>query len=556
MKEAIEAELDRLERAGVVEKVTHSKWAAPVVPVPKGDGRLRLCGDYKVTINPALEVDQYPLPKPDDLFATLAGGKRFTKIDLTQAYQQMALDDRSRKLVIINTHKGLYQYTRLPFGVASASAIFQKTMDTVLQGLPKVICYLDDILVTGSTEEEHLANVERVLERLQRYGIRAKRAKCAFMSSSVEYLGHRVDATGLHTTKSKVEAVQEAPQPSSVPELRSFLGLVHYYGKFMPNLATLLNPLNLLLKDGAEWVWTEECSQAVKEAKQLLSSAPVLAHYDPALPIKMAGDASAYGIGAVISHVYSDGSERPISFASRTLSPSEQNYSQIEKEALSLIYGIKKFHAYLYGRKFTLVTDHKPLLTVLGPKKGIPPMAAARLQRWALLLSAYDYAIEFKPTQQHGNADGLSRLPLGDRQPPSTCVAFMVGQIQALPVTSECLETATRQDPVFSRVHQYTRSGWPSSTPDELKPYRDRQEELTTQGDALLWGNRVIIPLKLRSRIQEELHRDHPGITRMKALVRSYLWWPGLDKSLERCVQECLACQAMRNVPAAAPLHP
>ena len=556
MKEAIEAELDRLERAGVVEKVTHSKWAAPVVPVPKGDGRLRLCGDYKVTINPALEVDQYPLPKPDDLFATLAGGKRFTKIDLTQAYQQMALDNRSRKLVIINTHKGLYQYTRLPFGVASAPAIFQKTMDTVLQGLPKVICYLDDILVTGSTEEEHLANVERVLERLQRYGIRAKRAKCAFMSSSVEYLGHRVDATGLHTTKSKVEAVQEAPQPSSVPELRSFLGLVHYYGKFMPNLATLLNPLNLLLKDGAEWVWTEECSQAVKEAKQLLSSAPVLAHYDPALPIKMAGDASAYGIGAVISHVYSDGSERPISFASRTLSPSEQNYSQIEKEALSLIYGIKKFHAYLYGRRFTLVTDHKPLLTVLGPKKGIPPMAAARLQRWALLLSAYDYAIEFKPTQQHGNADGLSRLPLGDRQPPSTCAAFVVGQIQALPVTSECLETATRQDPVLSRVHQYTRSGWPSSTPDELKPYRDRQEELTTQGDALLWGNRVIIPLKLRSRIQEELHRDHPGITRMKALARSYLWWPGLDKSLERCVQECLACQAMRNVPAAAPLHP
>ena len=136
-------------------------------------------------------------------------------------------------------------------------------MDTVLQGLPKVICYLDDILVTGSTEEEHLTNVERVLERLQRYGIRAKRAKCAFMSSSVEYLGHRVDATGLHTTKSKVEAVQEAPQPSSVPELRSFLGLVHYYGKFMPNLATLLNPLNLLLKDGAEWVWTEECSQAI-----------------------------------------------------------------------------------------------------------------------------------------------------------------------------------------------------------------------------------------------------------------------------------------------------
>ena len=318
----------------------------------------------------------------------------------------------------------------------------------------------------------------------------------------------------------------------------------------------MLKPLNLLLKDGSEWLWTEGCSRAFKEAKQFLTSATVLAHYDPALPIKLAGDASAYGIGAVISHVYADGSERPISFASRTLSPSEQNYSHIEKEALSLVYGIKKFHSYLYGRKFTLVTDHKPLISVLGPKNGIPPMAAARLQWWALLLLAYIYTIEFKPTQQHANADGLSRLLLGDLQPPSTCSAFVVGQLQALPVTSEQLEAATRQDPLLSRVHQYIREGWPSSTSEEFKPLRDRQLELITQGDAVLWGNRVIIPLKLQSRILEELQCGHPGITRMKALARSYLWWPGLNRCLERCVQKCLPCQAVRNAPAPVPLHP
>ena len=203
-----------------------------------------------------------------------------------------------------------------------------------------------------------------------------------------------------------------------------------------------------------------------------------------------------------------------------------------------------------------MVTDHKPLITVLGPKNGIPPMAAARLQRWALLLSAYIYTIEFKPTQQHANADGLSRLPLGDRQPPSTCSAFVVGQLQALPVTSEQLEAATRQDPLLSRVHQYIKEGWPSSTSEEFKPLHDRQLELTTQGDAILWGNQVIIPLKLQSRILEELHCGHPGITWMKALARSYLWWPGLDRCLERCVQECLPCQAVRNAPAPAPLHP
>ena len=229
---------------------------ANTLHVHKRDGKLRLCRDYKVTVNPALEVEQYLLPNPDDLFATLAGGKCFTKIDLTHAYQQMPLDKQSRELVTVNTYKGLYRYTRLPFGVASAPAIFQKTMDTVLQGLPKVICYLDDILVTGSTEE-HLSNIEKVLQRLQKYGIRAKRAKCEFLCASVEHLGHRVDATGLHTTQSKVEAIQKAPQPKNIQELRSFLGLVHYYGKFIANLSTLLKPLNLLLKDGSEWLWPE-----------------------------------------------------------------------------------------------------------------------------------------------------------------------------------------------------------------------------------------------------------------------------------------------------------
>ena len=556
LKEAVEVELDRLEAAGIIEKVTHSSWAAPIVPVPKGDGRLRLCGDYKVTVNPGLEVDQYPLPKPDDLFATLAGGNQFSKIDLTNAYQQMKLDEQSRHLVTINTHKGLYRYTRLPFGVASAPAIFQKTMDMVLQGLPNVICYLDDILITGSTEEEHFVNVERVLGRLKKYGIRAKRSKCSFLSPSVEYLGHRVDASGLHTMPSKVEAVKMAPTPRNVQELRSFLGLVHYYGKFMPNLATLLHPLNTLLQDGQSWDWTLECEKAFRAAKDSLSSASVLAHYDPSLPIKMAGDASAYGVGAVISHQYPDGRERPIAYASHTLSSAEINYSQIEKEALSLVFGIQKFHSYLYGRQFTLVTDHKPLTTVLGPKHGIPSMAAARLQRWALLLSAYSYNIEFKRTKDHANADGLSRLPLGKRHPPSTQSAFVIGQIQALPVSAKDLARATRQDPLLAKIHGFIRDGWPPSTTEEYQPFRDRQRELSTEGQIVLWGNRVIIPGKLRPAILEELHRNHPGITRMKGLARSYLWWPGLDKELEKYVRQCEACQAVRNSPAPAPLHP
>ena len=181
IKTAIEQELDRLEDSGAIEKVTHSDWAAPIVPVPKKDGKFRICGDYKVTVNQALDVEQYPLPKPEDLFTTLAGGKKFSKLDLSQAYQQLTLDTESSKYVTINTHRGLYRYLRLPFGVASAPAIFQKVMDTILQGIPHVICYIDDILVTGANDSDHLNNLATVLQRLETHGVRMKKAKCEFM---------------------------------------------------------------------------------------------------------------------------------------------------------------------------------------------------------------------------------------------------------------------------------------------------------------------------------------------------------------------------------------
>ena len=180
IKEIIEKELERLEKEGIIEKIEHSKWVAPIVPVPKGDGQIRVCGDYKVTVNAKLEVDHHPLPKPEDLFTSLSGGQQFSKLDLKHAYQQMMLDNDSRKYVTINTHKALYCYTRLPFGVASAPAIFQRAMDSILQGIPQVLCYLDDILITGASKADYMCNLEKVLLRLQEYGIRVNANKCVF----------------------------------------------------------------------------------------------------------------------------------------------------------------------------------------------------------------------------------------------------------------------------------------------------------------------------------------------------------------------------------------
>ena len=318
-------------------------------------------------------------------------------------------------------------------------------MDTILQGVPGAICYIDDILVTGQTEAEHIQNLSEVLKRLQQYGVRMKRNKCHFMQESVEYLGHIVDSTGIRATPEKVAAIAQAPAPQNVAHLRSFLGLLNYYRKFLPSLARVVQPLNVLLQKDRKWVWSQDCELAMAKAKGLLTSANVLMHYDVTLPMKLATDASPYGLGAVISQVLPNGVEKPVAFASRSLSSSEQNYSQIDKEALGLIYGVRKFHTYLYGHKFTLVTDHKPLTSILGPKNGVSAVAAARLQRWALLLSAYTYELEFRATTLHSNADALSRLPLPGkpREAVSETKLYYLQQLNCLPVTSQEIRKAT-----------------------------------------------------------------------------------------------------------------
>ena len=267
LKAKIEKELDRLIQQGVIEPIEFSEWAAPIVPVLKKDGSIRICGDYKVTINQASQADSYPLPRIDDLFASLAGGKRFSKLDLAHAYQQIPLDDASKKLVAINTHKGLFQYNRLPFGVSAAPSIFQRTMETLLQGLPGVCLFLDDILVSGQNDQEHLTNLSAVLQKLASAGMKLKPDKCFFMLQEVEYLGHKISAKGLEPIPEKVRAIVEAPAPRNVSQLKSFLGMLNYYGKFLPNLSTCLAPLYSLLQKKHHWSWGEKQRKAFEKAK-------------------------------------------------------------------------------------------------------------------------------------------------------------------------------------------------------------------------------------------------------------------------------------------------
>ena len=549
-------ELDRLEINGVIRKIERSDWASPIVVVPKGDGKLRLCGDYKVSINAKMVDQPYTLPTAEDIFATLAGGNKFTKIDLSQAYAQVKVSETSRRYLTINTVKGIYEINRLPYGVKTAPHIFQSIMDQILQGIPGVCCYIDDILVTAPSDAEHLKRLEMVFQRLEKYNIRVKKEKCSFMSEDVRYLGHVIDKNGRHPIPDKVEGIRGVQPPKDVSDLRTFLGMVNYYGSYLQNLSSVLAPLNNLLRDVVPWKWDADCQKAFDKVKEELTSERVLAHYDPSKKLILACDASPHGVGAVLSHEIG-GEERPIAYASRTLTKAEKGYPQIEREALAIIYGIKKFHKYLYGRNFTLLTDHNPLTTIFGPKTGVPTLAALRLQRWALLLMTYDYDIKYRRSHENANADYLSRAPVEHDDKNIESEVNYFSHVNDMPVNSRELAEATRKDKVLSRVLEFTLNGWQNHIEDdELIPYFRRRNELSCDQGIILWGMRVVIPEKLQARMLEELHQEHLGVVRMKALARSYFWYPGIDESIEAYAKSCDICLSLKNDPPPSPLYP
>lgn len=558
MRPKVEAEISRLLKDEIITPVKHSDWACPVVPILKQDGSIRLCGDYKLTVNRVSLLEQYPIPKIEDLFTALAGGQQFSKLDMSHAYAQILMDEDSKKYLTVNTHKGLFAYNRLPFGVSSAPAIFQRTMEGLLQGIPMVAVYLDDILVTGLNAQDHLKNLNEVLGRLEEAGLRLKRSKCELLKDEVCYLGHKVNAQGLHPMKSKVKAISEAPAPSNVSELKAYLGLLNYYNRFLPNLSTLLAPMHQLLRKDEKWVWKTEQDEAFHKSKELLQSADVLVHYSADKELILACDASPYGVGAVLSHRMPDGAERPLGFMSRTLSSAEKRYSQLDKEGLAVIFGIQRFHKYLYGRKFTITTDHKPLITLFHEMKPVPHMLSPRIQRWSVLLRAYEYKIIYKPGKFHSNADGLSRLPVPSKQKEEETPerVLMLDQVDDIPINVAQVRKWTSKDVILSRVYSYILSGWPLVQDSELMPYYSRRMELNAQDGCILWGARTVIPPPGRTALLKALHQSHPGMCRMKALARSYMWWPQMDQEIEKKVSKCQKCQENRKAPPNAPLHP
>ncbi|UYV65698.1 hypothetical protein LAZ67_3005173, partial [Cordylochernes scorpioides] len=324
LKKKVENEIDGMVNEGILQPIEYANWAAPIVPVLKKDGSLRICGDFRCTANKAIELDKYPLPSIDEIFSKLSGNTLFSSLDLSRAYLQVRLSEEAKRVVNINTTKGLFAFKRLPYGVAVAPNKFQREMDNLFADMSGVACYIDDILVAGKDHRDHGQKLELVFKRLQEKGLRLNKDKCKFAVNAVEYLGFKIDKKGLHPISSKIEAVVEAPEATNVSQLRSFIGLLMYYSRFIRNIADILAPFYHLLKKNSKWNWTSEHRILFAKCKALLTNESVLAHYDATRKLVLACDASSYGLGVVLSHRNDRKEETPIAFASRTLTEAER----------------------------------------------------------------------------------------------------------------------------------------------------------------------------------------------------------------------------------------
>lgn len=553
IKARVEQEIDRLVGENVLQPVSYSEWATPVVPIIKKNGAVRLCGDYRSTVNQATETDTYPMPTASEIFAIISGGKFYTTLDLDRAYTQVVVTEDTSRLLTLNTCKGLYTVHRLAFGVKACPGIFQRLMTALLAGVPGVAVLIDDVIVSGRTMTEMTQRLDAVLGRIKKAGLRLNKDKCKFAKERVEFLGFVIDADGIHPAPSKVESILNTPEPKNVQQLQAFLGLYNFYERFVPHKATILEPLHRLLDKSQKWVWTDREQASFNTAKHLLSSDLTLVHYDLNKPLVLTCDSSEYGAGAVLSHIMEDGHERPIAMGSRTLHSHERRYSQLDKEATAIMFGINKFQNYLMGRSFTIVTDHKPLLGIFDPKRPIPHVLSPRLTRIALILTSYSYDIIHKPGTQIGHADGLSRWPqpVPEQAEPQLCdILLMAEAPDDFPIDVDKIAHATKQDKVLNRVSHHILCGWPAKmSDDQLRPYWLHRAELSLHEDCVLLGCRVVVPPALREAVLHALHKTHSGIVQTKSLARSYVWWPQLNDDIETMVQNCNKCSENRHMP-------
>lgn len=462
----------------------------------------------------------------------------------------MGISEKSREITTFITKKGLFRYTRLMFGINCAPEIFQKIMEQILNGCEGCLVFIDDILVHGPNQEVHDSRVSAVLKRLKEFNVLLNKEKCALGLPEIEFLGHHLSGAGIKPQHDKVVAVRAFRKPNTAEEVRSFLGLVNFVSKFIPHVATITEPLRKLTRQHNGFEWGEAQQQAFEQLKIHLTKASTLGYFDVGDRTQIYADASPVGLGAVLIQ-FKNSEPRVISYASRSLTATERRYAQTEKEALALVWAVERFHFYIFGKEFELVTDHKPLEVIFGPRA----KPCARIERWVLRIQSYKYKVIYKPGKSN-IADPLSRLVEwqdNQNKDSDVYVKWIISHAEPKAIKIEQIESESAEDKVIQSVKTALDE---NSWGDEIGAYKTIETELCFSNNILLRGNRIVLPESLRARALELGHEGHPGMTIMKKRLRAKVWWPKMDGQIEKFVKQCKGCTLVGAPNAPEPLRP
>ena len=570
MCKQLEKHIDKDIELGVIEKATGATpWVSPlvIVPKPKNPDEIRVCVDMRAP-NTAIRRERHNMPTLDELSTLLAGASYFSKLDLNQGYNQIELDEESRYITTFATHMGLYRFKRLNFGVNSAAEMFQEAIRQSLNGLNGVVNFSDDILVHGKTKQEHDENLKQVLQRLKEKNLTLNPNKCQFRMRSIEFLGHIFTVEGIKPCPNKPKDIMNIQAPKNISEVRSLLGMMNFCGsRFIPDYATLTSEIRNLTQKNKVFEWKENHEKALKHLKEKLQESVHLSYFDRSKETQVYVDASPVGISAILTQSIKDQLAQVVQFASRALTPTEQRYSQTEREALAVTWACEHFHIYLYGSpSFKIYTDHKPLVTLFGsPKAQLP----ARVERWVMRCQGYNMNIIFKPGKDNP-ADYMSRHP-AQQQASSREEKIAEEYIQYLTDNSipkamslQQVQEETSKDNTLQAVLSAVRTGqWYKHATTVLSEHQKMFETLkqcahqltTTQDGLLLKSRKIVIPHLLQEQAVHLAHCGHQGQTKTLALLREKVWFYGMSAAVERTVKNCLACQVVTPTSAREPLQ-
>lgn len=598
----IDGEVDQMLHDGVIEESTGA-WGFPVVLVRKKDGSVRFCVDYRM-LNSVTKKDIYPLPRIDEALESMHGAKRFSSLDMHAGYWQVPVATGDRDKTGFVTRKGLFRFVRMPFGLANAPGTFQRMMDAVLRGLTWKSClvYLDDVIIfSGGGVHRHVVDLAIVMERLARAGLSLKPKKCSFAMERLEYLGHELDAEGIRPLETLVNSVRQFPVPSDQAEVRRFVHLAGYYRRFVPNFGTKAAPLTMLLRKATEWQWGSEQHDAFEKLKAELTERPLLIYPDFTKPFKLVTDASVVGLGAALMQDHGHG-DQPVAFASKVNSPTVAKYGITDLECAAVVWAVRLFRPYLYGRRFELVTDHSALTWLMKSKD-----LSGRLHRWALQLQEYDFSIIYRAGSTNVVADALSRAPvrtltaegqlppagtIGDSevtvQSTTTAVGASTGETRASTdeqgtginvqrVVTTGLNSTTMPSNRQRSSTEPDRAPDPENgqlTDDEIRLHqvddkfvRRLKETGSYKGQKLKEINgvvhvrgadgvlRVVLPVALRAKALREAHDSiyagHLRTPQTFARVTNTYWWPDVRTQVKLWVRSCRDCGTRKTQPKA-----